>query len=261
MRRREALGVGLGAFVLGVLKPKFAEAEVINRNSSRVPVTSITIVNVSKYPGVADVMARIARACDHQVRHHVAPLWRIVPPKVSYSASGAIPVGSVPLIIADDADQVGALGYHTEHESGQPWGAVFVKTIMENHGDLTVGPLSVSAVISHEVLEIIGDPCVNLWAYDDGLYEYAYELCDPVEGDAYECGGVSVSNFVLPSWFDAYARRDARFDYMDTLRAPFTMTPGGYLIRSKDQKVELVFGNRFPEWRKELKRKARAARR
>lgn len=261
MRRREVLGVGLGTAVLAMLKPRVADAEVINRHNSRVPITSITIVNLSSHPEVANVIGRIAKACDAQVRRHVAPLWRLVPARVIYSPNGAVPEGSTPLLIADDADQLGALGYHTETESGQPWGAVFVKTILNNGGTLTEGANSLSAVVSHEVLEIIGDPCVNLWAEGPKGYQYAYELCDPVEGDAYEVNCISVSNFVLPTWFDTNSRPDARFDFMDILRAPYTMTPNGYMIRCKGDDIQLVFGRKFPEWKKDLKRKARAARR
>lgn len=262
IRRRETFQVAIGAALATLLKPRRSSAaEVINRHSTRLPVTSITVISNTTVPGLEPLLAKICKAVDEQLRLHVGPLWRIIPPRVSYSADGSVPEGSTPLIVTDESEHVNALGYHTEANDGQPFGVVMAKTVMDNGGTLITGPNSVSSVLSHEVLEIVGDPAVNLWAAAPTGFEYAVELCDPVEGDSYELLGVHVSNFVLPSWFDALARPDARFDFLDYLRAPYTMTRNGYLIRAKGDKVELVFGASFPEWKKDVKRRARAARR
>ena len=67
---------------------------------------------------------------------------------------------------------------------------------------------------------------------------YQKEACDPVESDRYEKHvdgiDVSVSNFVLPAYFDPNAQPGARVDYLGTCPGPFQLAPGGYLLISKD---------------------------
>jgi hypothetical protein len=108
-------------------------------------------------------------------------------------------------------------------------------------------------VISHEVLEILGDPYITWWADGNDGRQYALEVCDPVEGDAYVIDGVSVSNFVGPRYFSA---GPGPYDWMRKLSAPFSMSPGGYLIvRSPGGEPSQIFGAEFPAWRRPLKRK------
>jgi hypothetical protein len=133
---------------------------------------------------------------------------------------------------------------------GRAYARIFWGPIQANGGTLTTGELSLSSVISHEVLEAIGDPYANWWA-DGPDYEHALELADPVEGDSYDIGGVSVSNFVGPKWF---RKGDGPYDWMGKLSAPFTMTPGGYMIvRTSSTDVRQIFAHDYPEWKKALK--------
>jgi hypothetical protein len=82
------------------------------------------------------------------------------------------------------------------------------------------------------------------------------ELGDAVENDGYaitpalNAHPVHVSNFLLPSWFDAQPPHGARFDYMGKLKAPFTMDAGGYVITMVNGEVSQQFADGYPEWKK-----------
>ena|SRR5438046_1280862 len=199
--------------------------------------------------------ATATTACAAQLRLHVAPLWDMVPASaVFYADAAAVPSSADLLVLLDDADQAGALGYHDETPDGRPYARVFVGPVLDNGGAPLQGTLTVSSVISHEVCEWFGDRFVNLWADDGRGTEYAVELCDPVEQDGYELAGAMVSNFVTKRYFDARAPKGTQVDYLGNLDQPLTMTPGGYQLIRREGKVHQKFGERYPEWRKAIKK-------
>jgi len=82
---------------------------------------------------------------------------------------------------------------------------------------------------------MLADPDINLaaegFAPDDPKKAafYAYENCDPVQGDTYAIDAVTVSNFVYPEFFEPDPARGARFDHLRLVTAPFTVRPNGYM--------------------------------
>jgi hypothetical protein len=136
------------------------------------------------------------------------------------------------LALLDDADQAGALGYHDITTAGQPLGKAFVRTTKADGGQISV-------TVSHELLEMLGDPDVNLIA-QSGTILYAYETADAVEADAlaYEIDipvgwtgagtKMLVSDFVLPSWFEGF-RTSGPFAFKTPLTKPFELAAGGYI--------------------------------
>jgi len=214
----------------------------------------IAVINKSTLISNAEVQ-KMVRAVAIQARQHAAPAWDLRPPRVVYRASEATAeAGSWKVLIFDDADMAGALGYHSDGPDGLPYGRVFVKVSQQYN-------FSVSSVLSHEVLEIMMDPQVNYWAdnWNDKL-SYALEVCDPVENDSYNIDvkgtPVEVSNFVFPAWFDSIPPANAQYDYLNKLSKPFTMTPNGYVIVRDATEERAVFGATYPEWKKEMKLKS-----
>lgn len=129
--------------------------------------------------------------------------------------------------VFDDADQAGALGYHDVTSSGQPFGKIFAKTTQLNGQLWTV-------TFSHETLEILADPYINLCSFDEGSRRlYAYEVCDAVEADelGYDLDGVRVSDFVLPQWFEPMYQPSAgkSLAFHNNVTAPFDLLSGGYI--------------------------------
>src|SRR5947209_7528366 len=214
----------------------------------------VAVLNQSTQFSDADAQKSV-KAVAAQIKLHAAPMWDMVPAAVVfYGSETDVPADVDRLVILDDADQADALGYHDETPDGKPYGRVFVRPVLEHHGTPLTGSLSVSAVLSHEVCEWFGDRFVNLWADDGSGTEYAVELCDPVEQDAYEIDGVSVSNFVTKRYFDHLAPKGTQLDYLNKLTKPYSMTPGGYLLIRKAGQVEQKFGRKYPAWKKAAKR-------
>jgi len=133
------------------------------------------------------------------------------------------------LVVLDNSDQAGALGYHDLTPNGLPMGKIFAGSDLQYGSKWTV-------TASHELLEMLGDPDINLCASvanDDGsLRLYAYEVADACEADqyAYQIGDVWVSDFVYPAWFESFREPNStQFDKQNHLTAPFQLLPGGYI--------------------------------
>lgn len=214
----------------------------------------ITVVNLSTRVTDAQVQTMV-RACAHQLRYHAAPAWRTVPMPVVYSITEATaPIGSWVIGVFDDADQPGALGWHSE-DGGVAYGRVFAGPVLDNGGDALTKPLSVASVLSHEVLETFIDPTCNLLADRGDGVAIALEVADPVESDSYTIGvsgtAVTVSNFVTPAWFDQQSQ--GPYDHLALCHQPFEVRPGGYQIEVIEGQSQAVFGEGYPEWRKAMK--------
>jgi hypothetical protein len=227
-------------------------------------ITKVFVVNASTRVSNHDIDL-VTQAVHHQVRDHFAPLWGIKTPAVVFTTATPTPVkGDAVITIYDAPDVDGALGYHTE-DRGVIYGKVFAGVILDNKGTVHTGPVSVSACLSHEVLETLGDPRVQLWASNDSGAQIAYEVCDPVQGDSYDIvihgTAIAVSDFVTPAWFDAQETGE-QLNYLATLTKPFTLRTGGYVVRMAEGRVSNVFGAEIPDWQKALKRRhGRASRR
>jgi hypothetical protein len=218
----------------------------------------IAILNQSTLVSNADAMT-MTQAVATQVRLDAAPLWDRAPAAVVfYTDPGAVPATAHGIAIVDTIQNQpqGVLGFHTEDQGGKLWGVVAAKPELDNGAQVTTGDWSVSSVLSHEVLEMFVDPNCNLWANDGKGSAYSFEVCDPVEAPSYVVNGVSVSNFVTPSWFDPLAATGtsgAQFDKLGHLIAPFTILKGGYVVYESAGKEQQQYGDEFPEWRKEMK--------
>lgn len=227
----------------------------------------IGILNRSKK--VTDEHARLmTEACYRQLRRHAAPAWGKMPyPVFFYPDEDSVPDDADQIVLLDTPDLAGALGYHSETPRGRIYGKVFTGPILKNGGTFFEGANSISCTLSHEVLEQFLDPDCNLYADDGTGRLFSLEVCDPVEADSYVIRvngqAISVSNFVFPEWFDRENAKDSRFDQMGVLKAPFTMSEGGYYVVRKSQPEKEVFARRYPTWKKagKIHPAARTARR
>lgn len=173
-----------------------------------------------------DEVAKAVPAVQTQVSRDFASAWG-TDATVEFVPKGKkAPPGAWFLGIFDDADQAGALGYHDLTAAGLPLGKVFARTTIDDGQSWTV-------CLSHELLEMLGDPNINLCAFDEQNRRlYAYEVCDAVEADqlGYKIGDVLVSDFVLPGWFEPLnISPGERFAFKSEVAAPFDILPGGYI--------------------------------
>ncbi|WP_374349537.1 hypothetical protein, partial [Chitinimonas sp.] len=164
----------------------------------------IAIINASTMVNDADATAVVA-ALQTQVSRDFAPAWGIDATLRLVPKGGKPEKGEWWLTLLDDSDQASALGYHDLTKSGLPSGKVFVKSSQSSH-------VHWSVTASHEVLEMLVDPNINLTVFEQsskGSRLYAYEVCDACEGDdyAYKIDGVLVSDFVYPAWFESFRKK------------------------------------------------------
>ena len=230
--------------------------------------TKISVLNKSTCINNNDLSTMIA-ACNLQITRDFSPSWgKIAIPLVLETTENGLAATGARIYMFDNADQAGALGYHDETMQGLVYARVFAQTIMSYglsplYNIANPNNITVSSVLSHEVLEMLGNPYVDLWAdgpLSNGCSEYAYELCDAVESNIYIITvavprgrtttnlKVAVSNFLYPQYFDTATQRGTKMDQMGLITHPYTMTSGGYMILRdpRGNEVEL-FGEHYPE--------------
>jgi hypothetical protein len=168
----------------------------------------------------------VVAACAKQVLKDFGPAWGVSATVVFVAKGATPPAGAWQLVVLDDSDQAGALGYHDLTKDGLPMGKVFARTDLNNH-------LSWSVTISHELLEMLGDPDISLTVFDQSTNSagvlYAYEACDACEDDqyGYTVDGVLVSDFVTRSWFGA--NLPGPYDFKGHISKPLQILAGGYI--------------------------------
>lgn len=217
-------------------------------------IVNIAFVNRGTLLSPEEV-ARFAAAINVQVREDVAPVWNTFANVFAVAPDAELPPDTWRLLFYDrprDLKDYGFLGRHV-HETNRavPTGYVFVDPV-KLHGE------SVSEIASHEVIEMLVDPWVNLEVRRtvQGAVElWAREVCDPVQGVGYEVRGVRVADFVLPEYFLDGA--DGPFDFLHAVKSPFEITPGGYAsvtrIEGGSVSSRNVYGVEYPAWRKEAR--------
>lgn len=237
------------------------------------------VVNSSTLVDTADVKKMVV-AVNTQLRDHFAPAWGQQRVIVEFhdgsfeEVQKNAPPGSQVFNLLDNADQAGVLGWHSVDNQGRVFGNYFAKPSLDAGSTALTGPYAISSVLSHEACETEGDPACTSYSDTGRGILVATEVSDPVEGDTYEIGGVTVSNFVLPSWFNPFMHTGP-YDHMGRATAPFTMTKGGYWVQMpagtetekfnetvhwmKDvgfdvrENGTVVFSPEMPEWKRELK--------
>jgi len=187
----------------------------------------ISVMNQSTVLTDAQVQAAIG-PLQTQISRDFAPVWG-VDAKLIFVPNGTTPDSSSWwLTFFDDSDQANALGYHDVTASGLPIGKIFARSDLNNGTSWTV-------TASHELLEMLGDPEINMTILvqpdaNSGTL-YAYEVCDACEDDqfGYDIDGTLVSDFVFPSWFQPSLTSAAQFDFQKKISAPLQLLAGGYI--------------------------------
>lgn len=133
----------------------------------------ITVLNRSTVLSDDDI-ADAVEALQIQVHRDFAPAWA-VDADVSFVPSSQQPDPQAwQIVVADNSDTPGALGYHDLTPAGLPVGYVFAKD------DLDAGT-SWTVTLSHELIEILADPWIDdvtLVDNGDGTGTlYAAEVC------------------------------------------------------------------------------------
>jgi len=181
--------------------------------------TDITPTSMRPTPQFdAMIAAWLAQIEKDYAPHHGAPC-------VSFRVAAAVErlPNEIAINFRDSIPEApGALAYHSVTN-----GVPDIEIGVDLFSTLTTGVESVSSGVSHELLELLGDIGANQWAdLDDGSGKTrAHEMCDPVQNTGYDgAGGVSVSNFVLPSYFIPGAA--APYDFLGVMPSPTDLSHG-----------------------------------
>jgi hypothetical protein len=199
----------------------------------------ISVINLSKT--VSDEqLHRVVRAVNRQIEDDFEPYWslgarlRLEGHSIEEPDKLALPDlrGDAVLYLWDKVDVANALGYHDANARGIPYSFVFTELAMQLGENWTV-------TLSHEALELIADPLVNLLVagphpQEDRTVFHWYEMSDAVQAETYEVDGVEVSNFVLPLYFTPDSEAGSRNDFLGrahggTTLPSFGINPGGYI--------------------------------
>jgi len=238
------------------------------------------IISVINHSEIADAKVQEAlRAINNQIAYDFEPYWSIGATLRLEGHSAAKPEkeslrdmrGHAVLYLWSGSDVDDALGYHDTNAGGIPFGFVFTKLAQELKEPWQM-------TLSHEALELIGDPEVNRLVQGphpskpEKYVFYWYEMCDAVQDEGYEIDGVPVSNFVLPLYFTGDDESGGRNDFLgtvdkttkDTLRS-FGINRGGYVgffnPDTNDDETVSRRGDKRAQARLKAKQKFRGGRR
>jgi hypothetical protein len=183
-----------------------------------IPVIALT--NASTCLSDAQVEV-VMPSLQHQVSLDFRAYWDIDCSLTFLPKDQAMVAGWFQIVLPDDPDQAGALGYHEMTRNGAPLGKVFAGLDIRSGSSWTV-------TLSHELLEMLADPWINWCAEGSDGRIYALEVCDAVESDSlgYEIDGVLVSDFITPSWFEP--TEADRIDFNKRISKPIELAAGGY---------------------------------
>ncbi len=181
----------------------------------------IAVTNVSTCLKDEQVEA-VLPALQQQVRLDFGAYWDLDCTLQFLPKNEALVMGWWQMVVMDDPDQAGALGYHEMSSRGTPLGKVFAGL------DMRLGT-SWTVTLSHELLEMLADPWINWCAQSREGKIYALEVCDAVEADesGYEIDGVLLSDFVTPAWFEPTEAN--RMDFKQRVSHTLELARGGYM--------------------------------
>jgi hypothetical protein len=187
-----------------------------------------TIVIVNHSDNVTQKRLREAvRAVQKQVDKHFFPVWGW---KAKLRLRSKATKGLMSIVLRNrDRSGSGDEGYHVA-DDGIPMAVVFTHG---NGGD----EQEVFATLSHEVLEMIADPAVNLYASTFHTFRgrrhtafVGIEVCDPVQYCLYKIDGIQVGDFVVPEWFESDRPAGSmKFSFKGNVDGPLKLAKGGYM--------------------------------
>ncbi len=237
----------------------------------------ISVINHTNGQLTDEEVQGATRAINRQITEDFAPYWSLGATLRLEGKAGSKPKpqgpadmrGDAIIYLWDKTDIPNALGYHDANNHGIPFGFVFTDLSASLDEPWTV-------TLSHEALELIGDPEVNLLVAGPhpgnpkvDVFHW-YEMCDAVQAETYQIDGVAVSNFVLPLYFTGSEEVGGRNDFLGrshngkTLRS-FGVNPGGYVgffnpVTGQHETFSMKGDTQAAE-RMKIKLRAKAARR
>ena len=177
-------------------------------------------------------------ALNTQVVQDLPQYWSGISANVSYAPSlAAVPHGAWPVFLVKKLPP-GEGGFHLDAHN-QPYAKVIASS-----ADTT---WTIDA--SHEIVEMLVDPWGNRTQKSQaieisgkgvkdasGTFSYLVEACDPCEANqfAYDIGGIAVSDFITPHYYDASETANTRYSFRNNISRPRELLDGGYISFTRD---------------------------
>ena len=187
-------------------------------------------------------LLHVAASLQVQLTRDVGPLWGIPAVISPFITLEDVPPGYIPVVIVPEK-RLERHGGHAFHIAADDRPVALVE----------VSPVW-SVVASHELICMVIDPWgrrhirgTSLRDAQAGLpgttraprsgdkhdhqgqVEYLVEPPDPIGASCYPINGVLVSDFVTPSYYDAFDTEGARYSFTGRVKAPRQLLEGGYL--------------------------------
>lgn len=171
----------------------------------------IAVKNHSRVPD-GEVLAAI-RAVNRQINEDFEPYWDL---------SGTLRLAdrSISALQADGIIRIWDSGHNMHLDTdGIPTAHIF--TEVSKLAKETLPWLSWHSGLSHEALEMLADPYMNTLVRGPHpgssrqVFHYR-EVCDAVQAETYEIDGVTVSDFVLPHYYNSDGESNGRNDFLGT---------------------------------------------
>ena len=196
---------------------------------------TISVINFTRDLTDREVQEAI-RAVNRQITEDFAPVWGAIWDLRLHASPFDLaeletvaedPVqGEAVLYLVDESHLPGAAGYHAMNNAEKPYGFVFI-----------TDPNEWTVTLSHEALELIIDPTVNVLVpgpdprpgQSVSQVLHAYEVCDAVEHTSYEIDGIRVSNFITQNWFVSGEAAGTRNDFLGVGVGSFGATKESHL--------------------------------
>lgn len=161
------------------------------------------------------------------------------------------------LVLAEHSDAAGAAGYHDLGSDGRPRLFAFRDGTMSGEllRDKSGGGDSLLAIAQHEGVEADADENADLyvaepWIAPDGVQWSlrAKEHGDPAQG---QCTSMTLkdgtvvdcTNFVTDAYFNPFARKGTKLDYMGIFKEPGELSSSGYQIAARIAAEKDVFAD------------------
>jgi len=145
--------------------------------------------------------------------------WNIPIPKITY-ASQFYPYMKTCVYLSPFSSSDWFPAFHT-YMGDSIYATIFVGSILKNGGCLSnENPkgITVSKAMSHEIFELLVNPKLN--NHKNG---FLVEVCDPVAYNDVIQDGVTLSDWILPSWFGG----SGVYNHLNTLKKPYSIDAGG----------------------------------
>lgn len=195
---------------------------------------SVAVDVINRCSVLTDAEAEaVCAALQIQVGRDFSPHWNTMANLTFIGAKDTPNPAHWWLTFLDNSDEAGALGYHEMTSAGLPLGKAFMLTTKKDGG-------LPSVCASHELLEMLADPYIDRSVANQTSNTvgrlYALEVCDACEDDqfGYDINGVTVSDFVYPTWFQGWrpnhgGHDNVQFDHQNKITGPFQLLTGGYI--------------------------------